>query len=106
MTAHGAQQVNLESTEFQPKNEYLLVRPQELEKGEKKTESGLIIAIAQNTSSLIRPTSGYVVAVGKDIEDITEGDFVLWPGTDGLDIEFTDGVFVLLRYKSVIGSKK
>ena len=106
MSAHGAQQVNLESTEFQPKNEYLLVNPEALEKGEKKTDSGLIIALAQNTSSLIRPTSGKVVAVGKDIEDIKEGDFVMWPGTDGLDIEFTDGLFVLLRYKSVIGSRK
>lgn len=101
-----AQAVNLESTEFQPKNEYILVKPQELDKGEKKTESGLIIAIAQNQSALDRPTSGTVVSVGKDIEDIKEGDFILWPNTDGLDLEFNDGKFMLLRYKSVIGSRK
>lgn len=98
------QEVNILSSEFQPKNEYVLVKPVKLE-SEKKTESGLIIAL-KPSSSLERPTSGTVVAVGKDIEDITEGMFILWPGTDGLDIIFTDGEFVLLRYKSIIGSKK
>jgi co-chaperonin GroES (HSP10) len=101
-----SQLVQILSTEFQPKNEYILVKPQELDKGEKKTESGLIIAIQQNTSALDRPTSGVVVSVGSDIEDIKEGDFILWPDTDGLDLEFIDGPFMLLRYKSVIGSKK
>jgi co-chaperonin GroES (HSP10) len=104
--AHGAQEVNILSTEFQPKNEYILVKPEELPKGEKKTESGLIIAIQQNTSALDRPTSGTVVSVGSDIEDIAEGDFILWPGTDGLDMQFNDGEFMLLRYKSVIGKRK
>ncbi len=101
-----AQQVNLLSSEFQPKNEYILVKPEEIKAQEKTTESGLILAIQPKPSSLSRPTSGPVVAVGKDIEDIKEGDFILWPGTDGLDLEFIDGVFTLLRYKSVIGSKK
>jgi co-chaperonin GroES (HSP10) len=96
-----SQLVQILSTEFQPKNEYILVKPQELDKGEKKTESGLIIAIQQNTSALDRPTSGVVVSVGSDIEDIKEGDFILWPDTDGLDLEFIDGPFMLLRYKSV-----
>ena len=101
-----AQRVEIESTEFHPKNEYVLVKPAELEKGEKKTESGLIIAIRQNESALDRPTSGKVISVGSDIDDITEGDFVLWPNTDGLDLEFNDGIFMLIRYKSIIGSKK
>ena len=102
-----AQQVNLLSNEFQPKNEYILVKPEELKKPtEKITDSGIVLAIQPKVSSLTRPTSGPVIAVGKDISDIKEGDFILWPGTDGLDIEFIDGVFTLLRYKSVIGSKK
>lgn len=100
------QKVDLLSTEFQPKNEYVLVKPIELEKGEKKTESGLIISLNQNTSSLDRPTAGTVVDVGADIKDIEVGSVVLWPMTDGLDIEFTDGPFMLLRYASIIGSKK
>jgi len=101
-----SQVVQIASTEFQPKNEFILVKPVKLEKGEKKTESGLIIAINQNKSALDRPTVGDVVAVGADIEDISEGDVVLWPKTDGLDIEFVDGEFLLLRYTSIIGMKK
>jgi len=97
------QLVKLLSKDFQPKNEYILVEPAEFDK-ETTTPGGLIIPI--NRSSLDRPTSGVVVAVGADISDITEGTFVLWPNTDGLDIEFIDGVFILLRYKSIIGFKK
>jgi co-chaperonin GroES (HSP10) len=101
-----AQYVGIASTEFQPKNNYVLVNPVELEKGEKTTESGLIIAIAQNQSTLDRPTSGTVIAVGNDIEDLKEDMFIMWPMTDGIDLEFTDGIFMLLRYESIIGSKK
>jgi co-chaperonin GroES (HSP10) len=98
------QQVNILSTDFQPKNEYLLVKPEAMV-SERTTESGLVIPIKQ-TSILDRPTSGKVVSLGSDIADIKEGMLVLWPGTDGLDIEFIDGDFILLRYKSIIGSKK
>jgi co-chaperonin GroES (HSP10) len=98
------QEVQLKSTEFQPKQEYLLVKPVELDKGEKTTESGLIIPIAR--SSMERPTVGRVIEVGVDIEDIKIDDVILWPQTDGLDLQMEDGDFVLLRYASVIGSKK
>ena len=97
------QRVEILSTEFKPKNEYLLVKPSEMQT-EKVTESGLVIALKPQ-SSMDRPTSGTVIAVGQDIEDIKSKDFVLWPNTDGLDIEFIDGIFILLRYKSVIGTK-
>jgi len=96
------QEVQLLSSEFKAKNEYLLIKPEELPT-ERVTQSGLIIAIKQ--SVLDRPSSGAVITVGSDIKDIEPGDFVLWPNTDGLDIKFIDGDFVLLRYKSVIGSK-
>lgn len=97
------QRVGILSTEFLPKNEYVLVKPVSLEK-EQLTAGGIVIAI--NQSSLSRPTIGVVVEVGKDIEDIAKGDTILWPETDGLDFEFIDGEFMLLRYKSIIGSKK
>lgn len=98
------QRVELLSTNFQPKNEYILVKPAERPM-ESTTESGLVIALRPQTS-MDRPTSGVVLSVGSDITDIKENDFVLWPNTDGLDIEFTDGIFILLRYKSIIGSSK
>lgn len=101
-----AQKVNIKSTEFQPKNEYVLVKPDKVDTSEKTTESGFVIEMARQPSALERSTLGEVIAVGRDICDIVEGDFVLWPGTDGLDFEFNDGNFVLLRYKSIIGSKK
>lgn len=93
----------LKSSEFIPLDEFLLVRPKELEKVE-KSEFGIIIA--QNRSLLDRPVSGTVISVGCKITDIKPGDYVLWPQTDGIDIEFEDGKFMLLRYKSLIGYKK
>jgi chaperonin GroES len=100
------QQVSIKSTEFQPKNEYILVKPEAVTHGEKTSDFGIVIAIAAQATSTERPTSGTVIAVGSDINDIKDGDFILWPNTDGLDIEFDDGDFILLRYKSVIGSKR
>lgn len=101
-----AQRVNIKSTEFQPKNEYVLVKPEKVDTSEKTTESGFVIEMARKPSVLERSTLGEVIAVGQDIFDIAAGDFVLWPATDGLDFEFNDGNFVLLRYKSIIGSRK
>jgi len=99
-----AQKVQLKSTEFQPKNEYLLIKTEELP-DEEITDSGVIIPL-MNRSITERSTCGTVIALGTDIADLEEGDFVLWPNTDGLDMEFTDGKFLLLRYESIIGSKK
>lgn len=98
----STQEINIKSTEFQAKNEYILVKPVEIQ--EKVTESGLVLAF--KPSVLDVSTSGTVVNVGKDITDIVEGDFIIWPASDGLELQFLDGLFRLLRYKSVIGSKK
>ncbi len=95
--------VQLLSKDFQPKNDFILVKPAEHNK-ETETEAGIIIKI--NQSSLDRPTSGTVISVGEDIEDIKVDTFVLWPNTDGLDINFVDGDFILLQSKSIIGFKK
>lgn len=98
------QRVQIKSTEFVPKNEYILVKPSVLET-EKVLESGIVLSLKPQ-SSMTRPSDGTVVSVGKDILDIKEADFIMWPETDGLDLEFIDGDFVLLRYKSIIGSKR
>jgi len=100
-----AQQVNLESNEFQPKNEYLLIKPAE-SMSEKTTDAGIIIPLMDKSAVTSRPTSGTVVAAGTDIVDIEIGDFVMWPSTDGLDLSFNDGEYILMRYKSIIGLKK
>lgn len=100
------QQVSMESTDFKPRKTFALVDPQELDRGEKVTESGLVISLKQNTSSIDRPSSGYLVAVGDEIEEYKEGDFVCWAYTDGIDMEFFDGPKVLIRYESILGMKK
>jgi co-chaperonin GroES (HSP10) len=101
----SAQRVYLKSAEFQPRNDFILIKPIEL-KTDEATESGIIISINSHNSVLDRSTSGEVVDIGKDIKDVEIGSIILWPGTDGLDIEFDDGVFMLLRYESIIGTKK
>lgn len=97
------QRVKIDSTEFQPLNEFILVDPNNLQK-EEELESGIIVI--NDYSVTDRPTSGTVLSVGSDIKDIKVGGYVLWPNTDGIDIEFDDGVKVLLRYKSIIGTRK
>lgn len=97
--------IYLNSTEFQPRQEFILVEPIELEK-EEKTESGIVIAINANSSIIDRPSTGVIIALGSKIEDLEVGDTVIWPDTDGIDFEFRDGNFVLLREVSVIGTKK
>lgn len=99
-----AQRIKMNSSEFQPKNEYLLVKPEDLEK-EEKSSSGIVLSTGPK-SSLIRPTLGTVISVGSDIEDIKEQATVVWPETDGLDLEFNDGNYILIRYRSIVGSKK
>lgn len=93
----------IKSTEFVPLSEFLSVKPKELET-EIKSDSGIILE--QNRSCLDRPGSGEVLAVGKDITDIKPGDYVVFPNTQGIDVEFSDGKFLLLRYKDLIGFKK
>jgi len=101
----STQRVYINGSEFQPKNNYVLVNPVEL-KSEEVTETGLVLGINENKSVINRPTMGDVIAIGKDIEDIAEGETVFWPNTDGIDFEFNDGIKVLLKYESIIGSKK
>lgn len=99
------QRVQFKSTEFQPKNEYVLVKPQELQK-EELSDSGFVLSINKNQSSLIRPSTGRVISVGADIDDISPEMLIIWPETDGLDLAFDDGDYMLIRYRSVIGMKK
>ena len=98
------QVLNLSSSEFQPRNEYVFIKPVPLQ-SEKISSGGIVIPQANN-SFIDRPTSGEVISVGSDITDIDAGNIVIWPGTDGIDLELTDGDFMLLRYKSIIGMKK
>lgn len=93
----------LKSSEFIPLNEFLLVKPKEMDT-EEKSDFGIVLG--QNKSITNRAGSGHVISVGRDIKDITSADYVLFPNTQGIDIEFSDGKFLLLRYTDIIGMKK
>lgn len=98
------QRVYVKSSEFQPNDELILVKPEPF-KAEEVTESGLVVSIRKETV-VERPAYGTVLGIGAKVQDINIGDIIFWPSTDGIDLEFDDGVFLLLRDKSIIGKKK
>lgn len=101
------QRLYVNSTEFKPKAEYILVKPIEFKKEETST-TGIVLSIRKE-SVIERPSFGEVVDLGSDVieQNIAKlGDILFWPSADGLDLEFDDGVFLLLRYQSIIGTKK
>lgn len=103
------QEIRMLSTEFQPMDDFLLVKAEEVS-NEETTKSGLIVVNRKSVTQ--RPGSGTVIACGKSCEGISSGSYVVFPETDGIDVKFLDTdiskefEFLLLRYKSVIGYKK
>ena len=96
----------MNSSEFQPLSEFLLVKPKELNQ-EVKTDFGLIVE--QKRSVVDRSCSGEVLAIGKKASeetDIKVGNYAIWVATKGIDIKFKDGKFLLLDYQSLIGYRK
>ena len=61
--------------EFKPLRDGILVRNMEF--GEQRTESGLIIASDDGKTSGIHPRWGEVIAVGNEQQDVTVGQYVL-----------------------------
>lgn len=97
------QRININSTEFLAKGEFILVKPFETLK-EETTAGGIVLQT--EITSLSRPTHGKVVSVGEEVKDIDLERTVIWPETDGLDLKFNDGKFVLLRQKSIVGVRR
>ena len=61
--------------EFKPLRDGILVRNMEF--GEQRTESGLIIASDDGKTSGIHPRWGEVIAVGNEQQDVQVGQYVL-----------------------------
>lgn len=97
------QVIQLKSTEFAPRKDSILVKYDKPEQ-EVKTESGIVVQM--HRSSLERQTYGEVVAVGTDVDWISEGEFVIWAMTDGINLELEDGEFLVLRETSILGKRK
>lgn len=95
--------IDMDSKDFQPRGENILVKGEKVL--EEKKIGSLIIPIKKESVMDERPTSGIIVSKGGESE-FEINDFVFWPVQDGIDFEFNDGVFLLLRDKSIIGKKK
>lgn len=96
------QKIELLSKDFTPRKEAVLAEYKSPEK-EVTSSSGIVVEL--NRSSLERQTSGKVVAVGSDLEWFKEGDLIVWANTDGINLEFIDGDFILLKEHSILGKK-
>ena len=97
------QNQTMTSDEFKVLQNFVLVKPVPLETGEVKTESGLVLDTSQNTSVVDRSTTGTILNCGPKCEFVEAGQEILWPRTDGQDIQLKDGEFILLKETSVLG---
>ncbi|MCK5537176.1 MAG: hypothetical protein KAI79_10130, partial [Bacteroidales bacterium] len=86
--------------------DFVIVAPVALETGEVLSETGLILDKEQNNSIINRPTTGVVVTIGPKTETVAVGDTLIWVEEDGMEMEFKDGVFLILRENSILGYKK
>ena len=92
----------MKSAEYCALDKYVLVKADE-QSTEETSTSGIVISTRR--SVLDRPCCGKVVAVAKNDKSIIKGDLVVWPNTDGIDTEFLDGDFIILKLDSIIGKK-
>lgn len=90
--------VNSTSTNFKPRQDAILVSVQPI--GE-ETINEIIVSLGPN-SVLDRPTSGKVVSVGSDVKNIIVNDEVFWDIADGIDMEFDDGHFMLIKEQRIL----
>lgn len=100
-----SQEVHMESTEFTPRKDTVLALYEVLEEEKETLTAGGIILKTEKRSSLERTTFGKVVSVGQDISWISPNDTVVWANTDGINLKFNDGEFILLRENSILGKK-
>ena len=90
--------VNSTSTNFKPLSGAILV---EVTPISEETVNEIVVSLGPN-SILDRPTSGIVKRVGDDVKHIIENDEVFWDIADGIDMEFDDGHFMLIREQRIL----
>lgn len=100
-----SQEVHMNSSDFVPRKETVLVKYQELEHTKEVKTAGGIIIQQEQRSSLERTTFGEVLAVGAELSWVNPKDVVVWANTDGINLKFNDGEFILLREHSILGKK-
>lgn len=100
--------INQKSNEFKMLGKNIIVRLEALATNiEEKTESGIIVKTANQKSEITdRNTYGIVEYVGPDVTDIKKGDHVFWHITSGTEVEFRDGIFMILDRERILGCSK
>lgn len=98
------QRLYINSEDFQPTEGLVLIKAIQLKK-EETSSSGIVLSIRKE-SVVERPTAGEVITIGADCVNAKIGSIVFWDMTSGLDIEFDDGEFILIRDKTIVGTKK
>ena len=100
-----SQLLNLASTDFIPSEGNILVKP--VEQVTEEQVNGLVFNI-EKESLVNRPTQGKVVRVFEENDSIFSSTYlncnVVWPNESGIDLTFTDGDFILLTEKSILGT--
>ncbi len=82
---------------FQPLGKRVLV---EREEEIKTTASGIIIP---DNASKEKPSVGKVIAVSKEVEDVKEGDTVVFAKYSGSEINIDDKKYLALNLDDVLG---
>jgi chaperonin 10 Kd subunit len=66
---------------------------------EEVTKSGIVLP---GTASKEKPITGEVLAVGKDVEDVKEGDKVIFEKYTGTEVKDGDDSFLILDIDNVL----
>ena len=66
---------------------------------EEVTKSGIVLP---GTASKEKPITGEVLAVGKDVEDVKEGDKVIFEKYTGTEVKDGDNSFLILDIENVL----
>lgn len=82
---------------FQPLGKRVLV---EREEETKTTASGIIIP---DNASKEKPSSGKVIAVGKEVEDVKNGDTIVFAKYSGSEVSLDDKKYLVLNVEDVLG---
>lgn len=98
------QRLYINSDEFIPTEGLALIKAIQLKK-EETSATGIVISIRKE-SVVERPTAGEVISVGAECKNAEIGKVVFWDMVSGLDLEFNDGEFILIRDETIVGTKK
>ena len=93
---------DVESINFTPSKELLLLKPRELPQGE-VVENGFVIEMEQNTSVVDRPTLGKVINVGESVDKGYLGKTIIWEERAGQDLMLKDGHFLVIGEEAILG---